>query len=179
VNASYGICAGHGRFLCSVGYGHVCGDDEGTGEPVTNHTILTALTFTAPLPPKALNPNYKGHWSEKAPAAAHYRRDVALCALQAINKRLRSRPDAWQPKPSLVRVTLAFGVRPPAGAFRMDSFYRPRDIDNAIASFKAGLDGLRDAEAVSNDDHRHLELGPCTIDPSSDGVVVTVEVLKW
>lgn len=91
-----------------------------------------------PYPPRVLNPNVRSHWRPKAEAVRIYRQNIG-----------------W----------LAKGKKP-VMAFKV-VFCPPnnnrRDIDNAIASFKSGLDGLADAWGV--DDSQFLitfarEFGP-------------------
>lgn len=40
-----------------------------------------------------------------------------------------------------------------------DGFYRPKDEDNALASCKAALDGIRDAGVIKGDSKKYLKIG--------------------
>lgn len=87
-----------------------------------------------PWPPRALSPNGRMHWRGKAAAARKYRGDAWRAALAA----------RWHlgPRPSgPIQLEIAF--EPPDA--------RRRDLDNLLASIKAGLDGVADALKV--DDH--------------------------
>lgn len=89
------------------------------------------LTLTLPWPPRELSPNVRQHWSKLAQAKRRYR---AACYLAAKSQGAREL-DAEQ---------LAVRMRfvPPDR--------RARDLDNLIASMKAGLDGLADAIGVDD-----------------------------
>lgn len=91
------------------------------------------MNFTLPWPPSALNPNVRQHWRKHASAKKAYR---AACAWTARSQGVTAAP-AEKLSVSLVFV-------PPDR--------RRRDLDNLIASMKAGLDGLADALGV--DDNR-------------------------
>ena len=82
--------------------------------------------ITLPYPPKTLNPNEPGHWAPKATAKKKYRAEA--CMLAKTHK--------------------------PMTEFKVE-FYPPhnrpmRNIDNAIASIKAGIDGLQDAWGIDD-----------------------------
>ena len=79
-----------------------------------------------PYPPSVLNPNNKKHWAVKSAAAKKYRKQIG-----------------WIAK-----------THPPLKEFKL-TFYPRRsdaDRDNAIASFKAGQDGLQDAWGINDRD---------------------------
>lgn len=91
-------------------------------------------------PPAELNPNSRTHWSTKGRIAAAYRQycyDVA-----------KQQP-AMEIAPGLdivVRTTFS----PPDR--------RNRDVDNMLASFKSGLDGIAEALGVNDSRFRiHIE----------------------
>lgn len=92
------------------------------------------ITLTLPLPPPALSPNARPrHWSIKTRAVAAYRSRAEMEA-----RRLpRRQRQAWDR--AEIQIT----------------FYHPnrrrRDADNALASMKAGLDGLVRAGVLSDD----------------------------
>lgn len=91
-------------------------------------------TITLPWPPKQLSPNARIHWATKARHAKGYK-----SACYAITK------SAWLPP-----MHKAGKI-----ALRLD-FYPPtrvrRDLDNLLASMKAGIDGV--ALALGVDDSR-------------------------
>lgn len=141
--------------------------------------VLATLTITAPLPPKELSPNRaRGqHWGTKSRCAGDYRRTIAMLAMSERIQWERRRLNQWVPA-ELARISLEFGIRNPV-IRGFDVAYRPKDTDNAIASFKAGQDGLRDAGVIFDDDYLHLERGTVRINPETEGLVIRVEVLKW
>lgn len=114
------------------------------------------LTLTLPWPPRALNPNTRhAHWSKLATAKRRYR---AACAIAARSQGV----GATQAKE--IAVSLVF-VPPDR---------RARDLDNLIASMKAGLDGL--ADVLELDDSRWT----LTARKADEvGGVVRVEVSQW
>lgn len=94
----------------------------------------TTLTVTIPLPPNVLKPNARVHWAAKARAVKRYRIDCGWAADDAINR------SGWQ---TVERATVT-----PIFYHRIN---RHRDGDNALASIKAGLDGLADAGVIVDD----------------------------
>ena len=97
------------------------------------------MRFTLPWPPSALNPNARVHWSVKGRSVRRYRVDARLMA------------------------TMASGTfcKPSVGLVFHPPDKRRRDLDNCLASFKAGLDGIADALGV-NDSHFRIsmQMGP-------------------
>lgn len=93
------------------------------------------IDITLPWPPKALSPNARVHWSVLAKTKKQYRAD---CFMQA-----RIQGAKAMQGPLKVEITFV----PPDR--------RGRDMDNMLASCKAGLDGLADAIKV---DDRHWKL---------------------
>ena len=96
------------------------------------------MNFLAPWPFKELNPNSRPHWRIKASRVKAYRRDVGILCLAVMTLEQRR---AFMAADRL-RVTLEF-IPPRRGRY---------DLDNRIASFKAGLDGI--ADALGLDDNR-------------------------
>lgn len=92
---------------------------------VTNHT------FTLPWPPANLSPNARQHHMALAKAKKEYRH---ACAWQ-VKSQGGAKIDAQR-----LHVTLTFV--PPNR--------RARDLDNCLASIKAGLDGLADVLGVDD-----------------------------
>ena len=94
------------------------------------------LTVRLPWPPAELSPNARAHHFAKARKVKAYRTGAGWEALQAFNAAGRPRMTG----PVAVSVT----------------FHQPdnrrRDLDNMLASIKAGLDGI--AETVGVDDSR-------------------------
>lgn len=89
--------------------------------------------FDVPFPPKQLSPNSRLHWAKKFRVAANYRAACFAYCKVAKAKVLEEGP---------VEVGLWF--HPPDN--------RKRDLDNLLASFKAGLDGI--SLALGADDSR-------------------------
>ena len=92
---------------------------------------MTALNLTLPWPPSALSPNGRTHWAALAKAKKAYRTE---CAWQAKAQGARA-IDAAKLHVSLVFV-------PPSR--------RVHDLDNLLARFKAGIDGLCDVLGVDD-----------------------------
>ena len=72
------------------------------------------------------------------------------------------------------KLSLTFGTQTRRG----DEKYHPTDPDNALASWKAGLDALCDAGLLEDDTHECLEIGEIEIDPESYGVTVRLERIE-
>ncbi|RWR28820.1 endodeoxyribonuclease RusA [Sinirhodobacter populi] len=90
--------------------------------------------ITLPFPYNGLSPNDRHkHWSEKARAVKRYRRDCAAFAMER-------------------------GAHKLSGPFRLSVTFCPKsrgplpDMDNLVASFKAGQDGLADVLHVNDRD---------------------------
>lgn len=86
------------------------------------------------LPPKETSPNWRGHWSAKAAAAAGLRSAARVCALQC-SRFSRPRFDRAE-----LSVTL----------FLPDARHIT-ETDNALSSLKPAVDGCIDAEIVVDD----------------------------
>ena len=83
-----------------------------------------------PYPSPKLSPNARGHWSKSAGAKKAYRRE---CAYECHNQ----------------------GVAKMAGKVHAIITFHPpdkrrRDLDNMLASFKSGIDGIVDAIGVDD-----------------------------
>ena len=92
---------------------------------------MSETAIILPWPPAGLSPNARLHWSRKAKLAKAYRADCHWLDRHA-------EPDAPADGPIPVRITFCPKDR------------RKRDIDNMLASFKAGLDGVADALGVND-----------------------------
>ncbi len=99
------------------------------------------LVLRLPWPPKELSPNVQVHWGTKKRATAQYRQDCFLAAREAFGP-------PFGPAPALVTAAVVFVV----------PNRRRRDLDNAMASIKAGFDGLVDASLLVDDSSEHLRL---------------------
>ncbi|WP_430415799.1 endodeoxyribonuclease RusA [Marinobacter adhaerens] len=100
------------------------------------------LEIVLPWPPKALNPNARGHWSKKAKAAEMYRYTCRVMAREVINK------GRWDLKP--LRDLVEAGGQIHVFLDFCPPNRRARDDDNIIAAFKAGRDGLADALKIDD-----------------------------
>jgi crossover junction endodeoxyribonuclease RusA len=93
------------------------------------------MIVTYPWMPKELNPNSRDHWAKKAKKVKEYR-----YACWALTK------EANLPQSDGNVATLEI------------KFFKPnkmrRDLDNCLASFKAGLDGI--SEAIGLDDSKFM-----------------------
>lgn len=93
---------------------------------------MKPLTLTMPWPVmRELSPNWRGHWSGKAKAKKKLRAAWAAAALEQGAHRVMR--DA---------LTVRLVFVPPDK--------RARDLDNLLASCKAGLDGLADVLGVDD-----------------------------
>ena len=91
------------------------------------------IFFSIPWPHKDLSPNARTHWAALAKRKAAYRTGCGWEALQAFNA---------AGKPEMSGVTLRIIFHPPCA--------RRRDLDNCLASIKAGLDGIADVIGVDD-----------------------------
>lgn len=99
------------------------------------------ITFDLYLPPDCLWPNGRPNRYQKAAAVRKYRTD---CGLIAQAKALEIN---WGPPARVATLQATFYLTA-----------RQRDPDNAIASMKAAIDGLKDAGIIADD--RHLKIQP-------------------
>lgn len=93
---------------------------------------MTAVTFTLPFPAKALWPNGRAHWAEKARAVKSHR--GTAWAVANLNGATRADPEG--------RVSIAVTVHPKTR--------HPIDRDNCVASLKSYIDGIADALGVDD-----------------------------
>ena len=117
---------------------------------------LLTFAFELPWPSKELSPNARHHWSTAARAKKAYR---TRCRQVGEGVGLSAAKNAS----GAVLIGLTF--------FPPDK--RARDLDNMLASMKAGLDGLADAMGV--DDSR-WQLSLAKSDTPTKGGLVLVEV---
>lgn len=116
---------------------------------------MQTLTITLPWPPSALSPNARHtHWSQLAKAKRRYR---AACHLEALAGHCRRMA-------ADTRLHLHLTFVPPDR--------RRRDLDNLIASMKAGLDGIADALGVDDSRWRLT----CAVDERAIGGMVRVAI---
>lgn len=102
---------------------------------IKKHSIvLQTMIFTFPWPTKALSPNWRGHWAQKAAAVKAYRTACKRIVCETATDTLSLPPDAT------IDVLMRF--YPPSR--------RAYDWDNCLASFKSGLDGLADGLGVND-----------------------------
>ena len=112
------------------------------------------ITIRLPWPPKELSPNARVHWAKKAGVSQKYRQDARVLTLCEI----ASAGINWV---ECYNVRLTF--RPPDR--------RRRDLDNMLASIKAGIDGIADAIQV---DDQYFTLTLERGEPTKGGEVVAV-----
>lgn len=93
---------------------------------------MKSITILMPWPlMRELSPNWRGHWSGKARAKKRLRAAWAASALEQGVRRIVAD-----------RLTVRLTFVPPDK--------RARDLDNLLASCKAGLDGLADVLGVDD-----------------------------
>lgn len=118
--------------------------------------VAETLVIELPLPPKELSPNARVHYMAKSRAVKRYRQRAMLEAMAAQGRNVR----AWS--------------RATCQATFYHSTNRRRDKDNALASIKAGIDGIADARVIVNDSElTHL---PVKIDIDKTNPRVVVEL---
>jgi crossover junction endodeoxyribonuclease RusA len=93
------------------------------------------ISFDIPWPHPDLSPNARVHRMAVSGVRKSYRSHCGWLAVKA-------HADAGRPQLGAVTVSLAFHAPDK----------RRRDLDNALASIKAGLDGI--ADAIGVDDHK-------------------------
>ncbi|MBL4940341.1 MAG: hypothetical protein JKY81_01610 [Colwellia sp.] len=100
------------------------------------------IRVTLPYPPAKLNPNKRLHWAVKAKAVKAYRHDCYLLAKSVMfSTRTKAAICAFACENKLpIKIIFHYPDK------------RRRDRDNAIASFKAGADGVADAIGVDDAD---------------------------
>lgn len=105
-----------------------------------------AITATIPLPPDELSPNARVHWAARAKATKNHR-FAAFAALSSAKR------DAKWPGKRPVTIDIEYRCHAKAQG------YKPRDVQNALSSLKAALDGLADAGIVGSDAAYWLRIG--------------------
>jgi len=121
--------------------------------------MIQQVDITLPWPDSKLSPNHRGHWSVVAKAKKSYRQQCKAIALAG-------GVGCLQGASGSVLVHLTF-VPPDK---------RRRDLDNLLASMKAGLDGVADAMGI--DDSKWKLAIEMADDPVEGGrVLVEVEVV--
>ena len=115
---------------------------------------LGMLVFDVPLPPRLQSPNKKYEdWHDRSKAAKSYKETVYVLALAA------SREQGWV-KPQRATIHLLFGLKRPGRALlQWREQYYPSDWDNGVASFKVGIDAIKNAGLIVDDDWEHLSCG--------------------
>jgi len=101
---------------------------------------MTTITVKIPmLPGKALNPNWRGHWTQRHRASKELKRSAYYCTLNANDKGIIFEK---------ATVGVTFLVR--------DRRYY-RDADNAIASIKPAIDGCVATGLLPDDATEYLQ----------------------
>ena len=90
------------------------------------------MKIVLPYPSPKLSPNARGHWSKSAKVKKNYRHECATEARRQGVGKLSGR----------VHAIITF--HPPDK--------RRRDLDNMLASFKSGIDGIVDVIGVDDSD---------------------------
>jgi Holliday junction resolvase RusA-like endonuclease len=139
---------------------------------------MVILEVMLPLPPVQLSPRKRGgNWAVKRKAAAEYKDDCLACLLAS-----KARGNTFS------RVVLHYTLhtarlRNSKGRPVPDGLYRPKDIDNAIASLKYLQDAIVAAKIVLDDDSGRLSLGRVKIlgeieSKGVRGVTVQIEAVE-
>jgi hypothetical protein len=115
---------------------------------------LASLIVDLPLPDRILSPNAHVHWREKAKATSGARK-LAWYWFQ------RVKPKTWAHSPIVLTILYRYGGG--------QDGYRPRDVQNAIASLKPHIDGMVDAGIVPDDSHKWVQWGSVQLIKCSKG----------
>jgi Holliday junction resolvase RusA-like endonuclease len=98
---------------------------------------VRSIALTLSFPPRELSPNYRSrHWTQVARAKKAYRTE---CMVDARNAR-DCRTEYPLRAPVEAHVVFVVGARD-----------RLPDVDNCLASLKAGIDGVCDAGVITDD----------------------------
>ncbi len=118
------------------------------------------------LPPQSLNPNSRVSWTQEWQDKKIYGTAVYYCAIDARNRTLARLYFDFTPfQVARIDLELVYPVE------------RTRDRDNAIASFKSGLDSLVKAGILMADDSKHLHWGAVTFTISKEDAPKTIITL--
>jgi crossover junction endodeoxyribonuclease RusA len=129
---------------------------------------VTERSFTVelPLPPRALSPNARVHWSVRARETKAYRYVCGLIARAA-------KPKEWD------ACAVAFQVE--YRCSRGCDGYMALDVANAMAAIKPLPDGFVDAGIAPNDSKKWLQWDQFNLvtrkHPKGDGVTVIVRAV--
>ena len=115
------------------------------------------ITLTLAFPPRDLNPNEHTHRWAKAAAAKNYR---YACKVDALN--VRNRKSITLQAPVKAVVTFCCGTR-------------MWDLDNCIAAFKAGMDGIVESGLIPDDSPDVLQVEYLVTGGKKRNVVVQLE----
>jgi len=112
------------------------------------------MQITLSWPNKLLSPNSRAHWAKRQPFKSAYRNE-----------------GYWKAQ--------ALGVELPAIRHHLKiTFYPPtkanRDIDNCLASIKAGLDGVADGLAINDRFFRPITIDFAETDKKNPRVVIEI-----
>lgn len=135
------------------------------------------MEIELPLPLRGASQNTHAHWRVRQKAAG-VMRPLAMAKAQDA---MRSAP--WPENPR-VRLSATFDMGPDKpGIGKLVKRYRPLDVDNAIASLKPYIDGLRDAKVFQTDSHHFVQWGEVVLNRSAklhqgrSRVLIVVEVV--
>lgn len=132
---------------------------------MTKAAARPAIMLELPFPPAELNPNKarRLHRMHVAPIAARYKQACRVLALNARRELEKDGATFPLPTPAMAIVTFVLATK------------QRRDLDNLLASFKAGLDGIVAAGLLSDDNAFDLRLGIEAVVGETVGVRVRLE----
>ena len=120
------------------------------------------------IPPVSSSPNWRGFWPERHKAGKVYHDAVFYCCVDARN---RGYAQGMSFPFIKARLNLTFVFAEP----------RLRDIDNLLARFKPGLDGIVASGLVMDDDAEHLKISNLDIlvhPERAPRTIIDIEELK-
>lgn len=130
-----------------------------------------------PRPPKVLSPNAgKAAWRNRMSGKMYSKTIEATTNFRQLWKlEARNNPGYWEwTTPQRAGISIVYGTK---GAKSAPDEYCPRDVLNAVASLKAGIDGLIDAKVLPGDSYVVLEIRGVSIDPKRRDVRVQIDAL--
>ena len=113
------------------------------------------------IPPQECSPNWRGHWAEKYQPARVYHDAVYYSCVDTRN-RGEKEGKSFPMLHAKLDLTLVF------------SESRRRDKDNMLARFTPGLNAIKDAGLILDDDSEHLEIGEIEIRVNPEMAPMTI-----
>ena len=124
------------------------------------------LTIEIPLPPRALSPNARVHWSKKSAAAKMMRNLATNACLLAQNEERWTDMPGWE----TAGLSATFYFKDRRGA--------SSDRDNLISSLKSAVDGIADSGLLADDHGVEWQSVVRAVDKSNPRVVLEITEIE-